>query len=162
MGQWEETFKAGHRVTNSPTWREFDWKIKMRYFITPCITSRYSNTSEMCWRGCGLVGDFTHIFWDCPMILDFWKNIRKEIKHVLGIDFALDLALYILGIVPDNVIDGNLTSLLRILLLIAKKAITTSWLKSQPPSIMEWRERVKKCVHHGENHSEVTAQIRQV
>lgn len=77
------------------------------------------------------------------MILDFWKNIRKEIKHVLGIDFVLDLALYILGIVPDNVIDGNLTSLLRILLLIAKKTITTSWLKSQPPSIMEWRERVK-------------------
>ena len=54
--QWEETFKAGHRVTNSPTWREFDWKIKMRYVITPCITSRYSDSSEMCWRGCGLVG----------------------------------------------------------------------------------------------------------
>lgn len=46
MGQWEETFKAGHRVTNSPTWREFDWKIKMRYFITPCITSRYSNNNR--------------------------------------------------------------------------------------------------------------------
>ena len=72
----------------------------MRYFITPCITSRYSDTSEMCWRGCGLVGDFTHIFWDCPKILDFWKNIRKEIKLVLGIDFTLDLASYILGIVP--------------------------------------------------------------
>lgn len=141
--QWEETFKAGHKVTSSPTWREFDWKIKMRYFITPSISSRYSNTSEMCWRGCGLAGDFTHIFWDCPKISDFWKNIQKEIKHVLGIDFTLDLALYILGIVPDNVIDGNLTSLLRILLLIAKKTITASWLKPQPPSITEWRERVK-------------------
>ena len=37
--QWEETFKAGHKVTNSPTWREFDWKIKMRYFITPHSSS---------------------------------------------------------------------------------------------------------------------------
>ena len=75
--QWEETFKAGHKVTSSPTWRAFHWKIKIRYFITPSITSRYSNTSQMCWRGCGLVGDFTHIFWDCPKILDFWTNIQK-------------------------------------------------------------------------------------
>lgn len=27
--QWEETFKEGHRITNSPTWREFEWKVKM-------------------------------------------------------------------------------------------------------------------------------------
>ena len=40
------------------------------------------------------------MFWDCPKILDFWKNIRKEIKLVLGIDFTLDLASFILGIVP--------------------------------------------------------------
>ena len=91
--QWEETFKAGHKVTNSPTWREFDWKIKMKYFITRSITSRYSNPSKMCWRGCGLVGDFTHRFGDCRKILDFWNNIQKEIKHVMGIDFTLTLHL---------------------------------------------------------------------
>ncbi len=34
-------------------------------------------------------------------------------------------------------------SLLRTLLLIAKKIITASWLKPQPPSIMQWRDRVK-------------------
>ena len=25
----EEALRAGHKLTNSPTWREFDWKIKM-------------------------------------------------------------------------------------------------------------------------------------
>ena len=77
------------------------------------------------------------------MILGFWKDIHKEIKNVLGIDFNLDPALYILGIVPHNVAERSLISLLRILLLIAKKTITASWLKPQPPSITEWRERVK-------------------
>lgn len=84
--KWEETFKAGHKITSSPIWREFDWKVKMRYFICPATSSRYSNTSELYWRGCGLVGDFTHIFWDCPKILDFWNKIQREIKHVMGID----------------------------------------------------------------------------
>lgn len=141
--EWEETFKEGHRLTNSPTWREFDWKVKMRYFYTPFITSKYSHTTDLCWRECGTVGDTTHIFWDCPKIQDFWKNIQKEIKLILGIEFPLEPALYILGIIPDNMTDKNFKYLLRILLLIAKKTITGSWLKPQPPSITEWKNRVK-------------------
>lgn len=118
--QWEETFKAGHKLTNSPSWWEFDWKVKMRFFNTPSITSKYSNTSDLCWRGCGSVGDFTHIFWDCPKLLDYWKNVQKEIKQILGMNVALDPELYILGILPDNMTDRDLISLLRTLLLIAK------------------------------------------
>lgn len=140
--EWEETFKAGHKLTNSPSWREFDWKVKMRYFDTPIITSNYSNTSKLCWRGCGLVGDFTHIFWDCPKLIDFWKNVQKEIKLILGVNFTLDPALVILGILPDT-LDRDLVSLMRILLLVAKKMITVNWLRPQPPNIVQWRERLK-------------------
>ena len=100
---WEETFKLGHSITNSPTWREFDSKVKKRYFNTPSITSKYSNTSNLCWRGCGRVGDFPHIFWDCPNIQGFWKDVQKQIKRVLGITFTLDPALYILGILPSEI-----------------------------------------------------------
>lgn len=118
--QWEETFKAGHKLTNSPSWWEFDWKVKMRFFNTPSVTSKYSNTSDLCWRGCGSVGDFTHIFWDCPKLLDCWKNVQKETKQISGMNVALDPELYILGILPDNMTDRDLISLLRTLLLIAK------------------------------------------
>lgn len=24
---WEETFKSGHKLTSSPTWKEFGWKV---------------------------------------------------------------------------------------------------------------------------------------
>lgn len=91
-----------------------------------------------------MVGDITHIFWDCLKLLDFWKNVQKEIKQVLGVNFTLDTALYILGILPNNMMVRNLISLLRILRLRAKKTITASWLKPQPPRIMQWRDRVKK------------------
>lgn len=26
--EWSETCLSGHKLTNSPKWREFDWKIK--------------------------------------------------------------------------------------------------------------------------------------
>lgn len=38
--QWEASCSQGHRVTSSPNWKEFGWKIKMRYFRTPFIASK--------------------------------------------------------------------------------------------------------------------------
>lgn len=83
------------------------------------------------------MGDFTHIFWVCPKLLEFWKNVQKEIKQILGINFALDPELYLLGILPDNMTDRDFISLLRTLLLVAKKTLTVSWLKLQPPTISQ-------------------------
>ncbi len=89
------------------------------------------------------MGDFTHIFWDCPKLTNFWNNIQKEIKQILSININLDPALAILGIFSDDSIDRNLIYLIRILLITAKKMITASWLEPRPPSITEWTERVK-------------------
>lgn len=30
--KWEETFKAGHKLISRPSWREFEWKVKMHFF----------------------------------------------------------------------------------------------------------------------------------
>lgn len=97
------------RLTNSPSWREFDWKVKMQNFITPCISAKHSNTTEMCWRDCGLVGELMQIYWECAKIQDFWTNVQKEIKQVLDIDSAFDPARCILGIFPDKRMDGDVT-----------------------------------------------------
>ena len=141
--QWENSCEQGHRVTSSPNWREFGWKIKMRYFRTPLITSKWSNTSAQCWRGCGKVGDHTHIFWDCPKLSEYWKKIQREIKTCLFIDIPLEPSHFILGILPDNLEENSQTKLLRALLLIANKVITSCWLKPQPPTITQWRDRIQ-------------------
>ena len=44
----------------------------------------------------------------------------------------------------------NQRILLRVLLLIAKKMITISWLRPQPPTVTQWREKVKD-VYYMEN-----------
>ena len=64
--EWVETMRNGHKITESQILREFEWKTKTRFFRTPFITSKFGKTSDRCWRGCGLVGDHTDIFWDCP------------------------------------------------------------------------------------------------
>ena len=43
-------------------WKEFDWKVKIRFFRTPLKVSMFKdNATNKCWRNCGMVGDHTHI-----------------------------------------------------------------------------------------------------
>lgn len=41
---WEESHLSSHKITNSSMWKEFDWKVKVRYFRTP------SSGVQVCWR----------------------------------------------------------------------------------------------------------------
>lgn len=81
----------------------------MRYFRTPFITSKWSNTSDHCWRDCGLVGDHTHIFWDCPKISEYWENVQKEIKKCLCKDLPLEPLHFVLGVLPADLEENSQT-----------------------------------------------------
>lgn len=141
---WEQTLREGHKITNSPVLREFEWKTKIRFFRTPFVTSKYGKTSDHCWRGCGLVGDHTHIFWDCPKLTKYWKDIENEIKRCLGVEIPLEPRFVILGIFPHNLKSKCNFNQLQILILIAKKMITVSWLKPQPPTVIQWKNKLKE------------------
>lgn len=64
-----------------------DWKVKQSFFRTPLKVSRFKNdAANICWRNCGMVGDHTHIFWDCPMIQTSWKDIKEELDNIFRMD----------------------------------------------------------------------------
>uniref|UniRef100_A0A669F849 Uncharacterized protein n=1 Tax=Oreochromis niloticus TaxID=8128 RepID=A0A669F849_ORENI len=85
------------------------------------------NTYELYWRGCGQMGDFTHIFWDCPVLFDLWKGLQKEIKQVLKIN--VDLQLIFWAYYLTIILHKDLTYKLR-LLLAAKDTIQVLWMKA--------------------------------
>lgn len=79
----EETFKAGDKLVEG-VWL----KGKMRYFNTPSVTSKYKNTSELCWRGCGLIGDFTHFLGlhkTAKFLEEYSGGDRADFRHKLWI-----------------------------------------------------------------------------
>ncbi len=99
---------------------EFDWKVKMRYFNTPDVISTYVEgpSVALCWKKNGKIGDHTHIYWDCTKIQEFWKNVKKEM-------IPIDPVVCLLGALPKKMYNEEKRYVLRILLLIAKKMITT-------------------------------------
>ena len=85
----------------------------------------------------------SHIFWDCPKVLDYWHNVQEEIKKCLCIDLPLEPSYFILGVLPVDLEEHSQVYLLRVLLLIANKVITASWLKPHPPTVVQWRDRIQ-------------------
>uniref|UniRef100_A0A3B5LGH6 Uncharacterized protein n=1 Tax=Xiphophorus couchianus TaxID=32473 RepID=A0A3B5LGH6_9TELE len=73
---WEEICTEAQLTTNSNTWREFKWKVIVRFFRTPAITSKMNPTQPSpCWRNCGTQNaNHTHIFW--AFIRFFWLNVK--------------------------------------------------------------------------------------
>ena len=141
---WENVCTACHRGIGSQLWKEFDWKVKVRFFRTPLVTSTFKNSSgNKCWRNCGMVGDHTHVFWDCPKIRTFWKNIKEELEKILDKDLPLEPLFFLLDVFPDHLYTADQCYLLHVLLMIARKIITINWLKPNPPTIAQWLQKVK-------------------
>ncbi len=83
--EWKEMFNEIHKTTDSVFWREFAWKINMRYFLTPENTSKYKRTlSSQCWRNCGENNaNYLHIFYPCKLLNAFWLEVFKFIEDAL-------------------------------------------------------------------------------
>lgn len=60
--EWEESWMPWHKCLSSQTWKEFIWKLRMRFFLkTPLVISNYDiKSNPLCWRRCSR--DFFSLF----------------------------------------------------------------------------------------------------
>ncbi|KAM7369499.1 hypothetical protein PAMP_000739 [Pampus punctatissimus] len=141
---WENICSRCHKGVGSQLYKEFDWKVKIKFFRAPLTTFvSKNNPSNKCWRNCGMVGDHTHIFWDCPKLQTFWKNVKKELEKILAVDLPMDSLLFLLDVFPDHLLTTEQCYILHILLMIARKIITINWMKTDPPMITQWLQKIK-------------------
>lgn len=137
---WTGICETQITTTNLRSWREFVWKNLVRFFITPKLTALQTGTQSrgLCWRQCGSsMADHFHIFWACPKIQPFWREVSTEIGKIMGVEFEHSFITLYLGKIPDTVLDED-KYLLKILLASSKKAITRKWLQVDPPTGGQW------------------------
>lgn len=60
----------------------------------------FPNTSPLCWRECGKVGNLLHVLWNCPNFTSFWSQTFRLIAscRVILCKPQLELALLNNGI----------------------------------------------------------------
>lgn len=141
---WKEICTEAHLATNSNTWREFKWKVITRFFRTPTITSKIGPAHcNSCWRNCGTENaNHTHIFWLCPKLNPFWKDVFDALREVFKRNIPQTPIITLLGAIPEGLEGRDVKYLLNILLTAALKCITIRWLKPDPPTYNVWIQKI--------------------
>lgn len=76
-----------HRTTYSDFWKEYAWKIQIRYFITPILQEKmYQSGKSHVWE-CGEVkAHHSHIFYLCSKLKQFWSINIGIMKDLFDVD----------------------------------------------------------------------------
>lgn len=73
--------------------------------------------SGACWRTCGeQSADHLHVFWRCPALNEFWKEIFDSIDKIFNCWMERGLLLAILGAVQEEVMSKKNIYLLLLLI----------------------------------------------
>ena len=137
---WLNICSVMSSTSSSGLWREYAWKNIIRFFITPRrkYVQNGSPESGVCWRLCNnTMADHFHIFWDCPAIQSYWREVVSEINTVMGFETELNFTNIYLGNISSELCTAD-KYLLKILLVASKKALTKKWLTQTPPTKREW------------------------
>ena len=97
-----------------------------------------NNGSSQCWQNCGCrAAGHYHVFWECPNIQNYWKDIHKAIQDVFNTHIPFDFKIMYLSYIPPELsaIDKYFMGAL---LAAGKKALTKRWMLQTGPTIDNW------------------------
>ncbi|CAI9533936.1 unnamed protein product [Staurois parvus] len=123
---------------------EINYKCLNRWHITPNVEHKMNTEiSQMCWRGCGEVGTWYHMWWECPEIQVFWRKIVYLIGKITKIKIGLDPELCLLHI-SELSVKAYKSSGIWHYLTAAKSLIPRFWKKREVPNEEDWTGRVNQ------------------
>lgn len=85
------------------------------------------STTVACSRCDLTVANFFHLFWNCPGLLSFWKDLFDFFEHKLNLPIPHTPEVGLLGVLNDFVARTHARTLLCILLFYAPKTILLHW-----------------------------------
>lgn len=138
---WESILENTSHILTSNTDRETQFKILHRMHWTPLFRSKMGLSSPLCHKCKSDLGTYAHMFWSCPVIQQFWNDVKEEVCMIIG--YPLDLSsIHCLLAADVDGADNNNNKLVKILLYVARKVILRLWIYDEAPSVTKWYETV--------------------
>lgn len=149
--EWEDICVLQWKTTKSHAWKEFCWKNVAQYFITPLMKVYQSNGNSQRNCGCQAAGHY-HVFWECPNIQSYRKDIHKAIQDVFNTHTPFDFKIMYLGYIPPELAAG-------------KKALTKRWMLQTGPTINNWVDvtiYIYRYIYYGKGYCFSQPKVRRI
>lgn len=123
--------------------QENRFKVFSKWYKTPARLHKISPAiPSNCWRCSDGEGSLLHIWWSCPSIQPFWKEINRITSNITTYQIEFTPAQMLLHhSIPKR---HYQRSLVLHLLNAAKMCIPTLWKSSKPPTTTAWLKRIAK------------------
>lgn len=122
---WDFPFKQLVSLYN----RLIQIKIVHRAYFTPYWVHKMDPSfSQCCWRWSHSPGNYIHIFWSCPAIVQFWVSVLQIIQSGSGVVVPSSPCACLLGLVEE--LDSTTAARISFFFFYARKSITLTWKKA--------------------------------
>ena len=140
---WGEIYKFSFQILVSLRDKLIQFKITHRSYYTPYKQFKiFPSNPQNCWRCAGTPGNFIHIFWTCPKIRWFWREVLRVIEEVMLVQLDLEAGTCLLGLVEETLAPREKRRQVGLLLFYARKAIVLNWKKVETPSVVQWKNLI--------------------
>ena len=112
-------------------------------------------SSAFCPRCDSTEADYLHMFWSCPGVTAYWRELFSFFGDTLHFPVPLTPEAGLLGVLNDSVPTTHARTLLRIILFYARKLILLQWKSASAPDIQMLYRMVNKvlpifkCIYKG-------------
>lgn len=104
--EWGYVFSHIHKGSMNVSIQENGYKTCSRWYRTPVkLHKYYPEISPLCWRCNADPGSLLHIWWDCPLIQHFWREIHRLTTNITS--YPLDSRLHSRNIFSTTLLSSN-------------------------------------------------------
>ena len=154
--EWRAVWRQAAKSSICTLYKEKTYKVLFFWYLTPDVLHRiYPSTSDRCWRCNQARGTLFHIYWTCPLIVQFWTRVQELLTRLVEAPIPLSPKLFLLGLSQPRIAKPY-KKLLRHITTAARCLIALYWKKPMPPPQEALYARVKDV----ELMEKMTARIR--
>lgn len=115
-----------------------------RWYLTPQkLYYMHPLSSSLCWKGCQALANYTHCWWDCPVIQVFLKKIPQQFFFIITeYRQPFKIMAMILDVFPDEPIPLGTCDLISTLCAAAHFVIAKYWNSPDPLPVKLWYDKL--------------------
>ena len=146
---WDSILKLVNSTSLCARHSLLQCKVVHRVHMSKLKLSRiYSEISPNCDKCKGGIASLIHMFWFCPALQNYWKDVFSTLSSILNYDLKPNPLIALFGTSNEVELYLNPTKrrTLSFAVLLARRAILLKWKGDDPPSHAQWLRDIMSCL----------------